>query len=177
MYHIVRSFRQNNKIFLCLHPSKKYNEILTPVTAKQCVFGHLSGMTTRIVYQHVLVIELTHRRSWPIAGEGGRGGRPRSRKIMVNPGHLMYLIKARANVANMLAQHHPTLLTATCFGGGRGIFSFQYSLFLLAIFNIPTFNIPIPVFTYLKYSFSFPCIPIFILWIYYVVIVIIWLDS
>ncbi len=39
------------------------------------------------------------------------------------------------------------------FGGGSGIFSLQYSVFLLAIFNIPTFNIPIPTFTNLKYSF------------------------
>ena len=48
-------------------------------------------------------------------------------------------------------------------GGGRGIFSLQYSIFLLAIFNIPTFNIPIPTFIHLKYSFYFLCIPIFIL--------------
>ncbi len=54
-------------------------------------------------------------------------------------------------------------VNAISFGGGRGIFSFQYSIFLLAIFNIPTFNIPIPTFIHLKYSFYFLCIPIFIL--------------
>ena len=35
---------------------------------------------------------------------------------------------------------------ANTLGGGSEIFSFQYSLFLLAIFNIATFNIPIVMF-------------------------------
>ena len=41
-------------------------------------------------------------------------------------------------------------------GGGSRVFSFKYSLFLLAIFDIPTFNIPIPTLPSLNILSNFP---------------------